>query len=82
MAVGGKERVRGVARGLADQEEKEVETMPWKEGRRTERHDRHDQEGEREEISQECNDDCAFSVVVISSSSGFSRFSFLRRYWV
>ena len=41
------ERVRGVARGLADQEEEreEVEAMPWK----GERHDRHDQEGgERE----------------------------------
>ena len=36
------ERVRGVARGLADQEEeREVEAMPWK----GERHDRHDQEG-------------------------------------
>ena len=56
------ERVRGVARGLADQEEEEeeVEAMPWK----GERHDRHDQEGgrKREEISQECNDDCAFPL--------------------
>ena len=36
------ERVRGVARGLADQEEEreEVEAMPWK----GEGHDRHDQE--------------------------------------
>ena len=32
------ERVRGVARGLADQEENEVETMPWKkEGRKADR---------------------------------------------
>ena len=67
MAVGGKERVRGVARGLAHQK-KEVETMPWKadaDGDMTSmtKKGKEREEGDFAPTVEECNDDCAFTVV-------------------
>ena len=64
-----KERVRGVARGLADQQEKgrsgnTGNDAEMRRGDMTSMTKKGKERMKREEISQECNDDCAFSVVV------------------